>query len=131
MLVLLDLSKAFDCVHHDLLLCKLIHLGFSESAVKWFQSYLDSRRHRVFVSNDQVSEWADIMTGVPQGSVLGPLLFLIYLFDLPKVFKSCFYLTYADDVQLYINFPIGEFKTYLDLLICDIVNTIIFLKGIT
>ena len=83
------------------------------------------------MSNDQASEWADIMTGVPHGSLLGPLLFLIYLFDLPKVFKSCFYLTYADDVQLYINFPIGEFKTYLDLLICDIVNTIIFLKGIT
>jgi hypothetical protein len=124
LLVLLDLSKAFDCVHHDLLLCKLKHLGFSESAIKWFKSYLGSRRHRVFVSDSQFSEWADIMTGVPQGSVLGPLLFLIYLFDLPKVLKSCFYLMYADDIQLYIHFPIGDFNTYLALLICDIVNAI-------
>jgi len=125
-LVLLDLSKAFDCVHHDLLCAKLKYLGFSDSTVNWFKSYLTSRCHRVFVSFDNKSDWADIVTGVPQGSVLGPLLFLIYLFDLPEVLKSCSYVMYADDIQLYIHFPLKDFETYQNRLISDIENVILY-----
>ena len=83
LLVLLDLSKAFDCVHHGLLCAKMKQLGFSDSVINWFSSYLTDRCQRVFMSHDQKSRWASIITGVPQGSVLGQLLFLIYLFDLP------------------------------------------------
>ena len=126
LLVLLDLSKAFDCVHHDLLCAKLRFLGFSNSTVSWFKSYLSSRCHRVFVSSDNKSDWADIVTGVPQGSVLGPLLFLIYLFDLPGVLQFCSYVMYADDIQLYIHFPLNDFETYRKRLISDIISVIFY-----
>jgi len=125
-LVLLDLSKAFDCVHHDLLCAKLKYLGFSDSAVTWFNSYLSYRCHRVYVSPNKISEWAEIATGVPQGSVLGPLLFLIYLFDLPEVLESCSYVMYADDIQLYLHFSLSNFTSYLYKLIRDIERVICF-----
>lgn len=105
LLVLLDLSKAFDCVHHELLCAKLKLIGFSDSAVSWFKSYLSCRKHRVYASSTNISDWVDIVAGVPQGSVLGPLLFLIYLIDLPSVLAHCKYHMYADDVQIYLSFP--------------------------
>lgn len=126
LLVLLDLSKAFDCVHHDLLLAKMKYLGFSDSAIKWFRSYLGNRCHRVYVSDQLYSEWVYIITGVPQGSVLGPLLFLVYIFDLPMVLSSCLYHMYADDIQLYVHFPIEDFVAFLNKLIRDINNVVSF-----
>lgn len=127
LLVLLDLSKAFDCVHHKLMCSKLKHLGFSDSSVMWFKSYLSYRFHRVFISADQTSDWAEIITGVPQGSVLGPLLFLIYLFDLPDVLeKECSYVMYADDIQLYIHLPLNDFPTYVDKLTKNVRNIITY-----
>ena len=74
------------------------------------------------MSDTQVSDWLEIVTGVPQGSVLGPLLFLIYLFDLPQVLLYCSYLMYADDIQLYVHFPLHDFKTLLAMLTCDMEN---------
>ena len=124
LLVLLDLSKAFDCVHHDLLLTKLKYFGFSDAVVGWFSSYLLNRSHRVFISDDLFSEWADIVTGVPQGSVLGPLLFLLYLIDLPQVLHYCLHHAYADDLELYIHFSLDSFDEHLQHMLTDIAGAI-------
>ena len=83
----LDISKAFDKVWHDGLLYKLESFGISGNLLKLFHSYLNNRQQRV-VFNSQYSKWAPILAGVPQGSILGPLLFLIYINDLPENLKS-------------------------------------------
>jgi len=124
LLVLLDLSKAFDCVHHGLLLSKLKFLGFSDAVVGWFESYLLDRAHRVFVNEQDCSDWAFIDTGVPQGSVLGPLLFILYLIDLPMILSHCKHHSYADDLQLYIHFPLHSFNECLLNMQSDIANVI-------
>ena len=83
----LDISKAFDKVWHDGLLYKLESFGISGNLLKLFHSYLNNRQQRV-VFNSWYSKWAPILAGVPQGSILGPLLFLIYINDLPENLKS-------------------------------------------
>lgn len=101
-LILLDFSKAFDTVNHRLLLEKLSILGFSQNALDWFLSYLSDRYQKV-VLNNGCSTWVKINNGVPQGSILGPLLFNILVSDMRQfiVFSSSH--GYADDVQLKIN----------------------------
>ena len=83
----LDISKAFDKVWHDGLLYKLESFGISGNLLKLVHSYLNNRQQRV-VLNGQYSKWAPILVGVPQGSILGPLLFLIYINNLPENLKS-------------------------------------------
>ena len=75
-MILIDLQKAFDTINHDILLKKLSIIGFSDHTVKWFQSYLSNRKFTVNLEN-YFSEVSSISCGVPQGSILGPLLFLI------------------------------------------------------
>jgi retron-type reverse transcriptase len=81
-LILLDLSKAFDSVHHPTLLNKLRHIGVSPEVVKWFESYLTGRSQFVRIGTS-VSSSLDITHGVPQGAILSPLLFSIYVNELP------------------------------------------------
>ena len=84
LMVLLDFSKAFDTVNHKLLLTKLLSMGFNNNALSWFGSYLSDRFQKV-KSNDKVSDWSSLKNGVPQGYILGPLLFTILAAD----FRNC------------------------------------------
>ena len=98
--VFCDISKAFDRVWHRGLLYKLESAGISGSLLLWFKDYLNDRKQRVVLPGS-ASSWAFIKAGVPQGSILGPLLFLIYINDIVDDIHSCIRL-FADDTSLYI-----------------------------
>ena len=97
-MILIDLQKAFGTINHDMLLKKLSIIGFSDHTIKWFQSYLSNRKFTVNLENS-FSEVSNISCGVPQGSILGPLLFLIYVNDMSMAVKCNLFL-YADDTCL-------------------------------
>ena len=97
-MILIDLQKAFDTVDHDILVQKLHAIGFSKHSVNWFRSYLINRTFLVNLGN-AFSQPACVSSGVPQGSILGPLLFLIYINDMSQAVKCNLFL-YADDTCL-------------------------------
>ena len=98
--VFLDLSKAFDTIDHNILLQKLKFYGIRGNAFDWFTSYL-SHRVQYVALEDYNSDRYFIKCGVPQGSVLGPLLFLIYINDLPKNLSHCKSILFADDANIF------------------------------
>ena len=95
----MDLAKAFDKVSHQRLLKKVSSNGIKGSLLKWIESFLTDRQQYVTVKGHS-SDWKDVLSGVPQGSVLGPLLFLLYVNDFPDVIKSMLKL-FADDAKIY------------------------------
>jgi len=97
--VYLDFMKAFDKVPHRRLLYKLHRYGISTSIIQWIESFLSNRKQRVRVMNS-FSEWEPVTSGIPQGSVLGPILFVIYINDLPDELNSECYM-FADDTKVF------------------------------
>ena len=106
--VYLDLRKAFDCVPHRQLLTKLQSYGITGKLLDWIEDFLADRKQRVSIRGS-LSDWVNITSGVPQGSVLGPISFIIFVNDMPDVINSML-LMFADDTKLYrtISSPIDH-----------------------
>ena len=100
--LLTGLSKAFDCPLHDLLIAKLAACGFDYNSLQMLQSYLSERKQRTKI-NDAYSKYWEILFRVPQGSILGPLLFNIYICDMFWDINNCNIVSYAHDNTAYIS----------------------------
>jgi len=118
-LVLLNMSKPFDSIRHDILLQKLQALSVSVSCRDWFHSYLVGRSQRVRI-NDAISDALPLKYGVPQGSILGPVLFTIYVNDLLSVPTYCKSACSVGDSKLYLSFPSSDMSTAIHNLNADL-----------
>ena len=105
--VYFDMSEAFDTINHQILLSKLQFVGASSDVLKWSQTHITNRKQVVGI-NSVVSELLPINHGVPQGSIFDPLLFTIYVNDLPTVAKDCSTECYVDDTKLYACFLLSS-----------------------
>ena len=99
--VFINLSKAFDTIDHAILLKKLGNYGIKDTNFAWFRSYLTNRKQYIQITNDSKSDLRNNTCGVPQGSILGPLLFLVYVNDLPSFSKILNPIMFADDTNLF------------------------------
>ena len=111
-MILIDLQKAFDTINHKILLDKLLPIGFSKNTISWYESYLAERHFTVEVAN-RVSKFSKISCGVPQGSILGPLLFLIYVNDMSQAVECDLYLYADDSCLLFQHKNVTEIKKQL------------------
>ena len=98
--VFIDFKKAFDCVQHDLLIQKVRTMNIDKLTISWLENYLEYRQQRV-LANNHCSEPKKVTQGVPQGSIIGPLLYIIYADDITKIVNKCNVTQYADDTVLY------------------------------
>ena len=98
----MDMKKAFDTINHNILLQKLYYYGIKNNAFTWFNTYLQNRPQRVKYDNKIYSSYEFMKCGVPQGSILGPLLFLVYINDMEMAVKYKL-LLYADDCALLVS----------------------------
>ena len=115
-LILFDFTKAFDRVNFDILLGKLKRYGFDDHSLAWFESYIKGRLQAVRFEKDGQSDWEEIA----QGSVLGPLLFQIYINDIGTSISTCRRLLFADDLQMYLSFPPHQLDHFLRLVCNDV-----------
>ena len=105
-----DFAKAFDSVPHERLFLKLEAIGVSGDVLKWIKSFLRGRTQCVNVDGIR-STWRDVLSGIPQGSVLGPILFVIFINDMPSHVKHNMCKLFADDCKLYRDVKQGEVNT--------------------
>ena len=111
-MILIDLQKAFGTIKHKIVLDKLFLIGFPKNTISWYESYLAERHFTTEVAN-RVSKFANISYGVPQGSILGSLLFLIYVNDMSQAVECDLYL-YADNLYLFFQQKnVTELKKWL------------------
>ena len=119
-LVSLDFSKAFDITSHSLLLLKLKAIGFCDSALAWVFSYLTGRSQAVVDGSEVCSDWSPTSAGVPQGSVLGPLLFSLFIADIRANLKFAEGMIFADDTQVYLSIPFAQLNEGLSKIAHDV-----------
>ena len=125
LLLLIDFSKAFDMVEHKILLEKLEHYGIRGHALKWLESYLSNRKQFVSINGSE-SSMKIMEHGIPQGSILGPLLFIIYINDIPEVAHFAKFILYADDANIILTADtIEQINEQLEILIDNLQKWVI------